>query len=90
MVYGYDARTQMRTVCRDSGPPVLVNDYDEQGNIRTQTLADGGKFEYRYVQDTTILEKKMVPNLILAPNGLQTYIQFSDGSYRQSLPIRPR
>jgi len=86
-LYTYDDKAQMRTVSRGTNALALTNTYDIRGNIKTQTMADGHRFEYHYVQDSR--SNSTVPNLIIAPNGLLTYIRYAAGSYTQSLPMPP-
>ena len=75
----------MRTVSRGSNALAPTNTYDIRGNIKTQTIADGQRFEYHYVQNSR--SNSTVPDLIIAPNGLLTYIRYAAGSYTQSLPM---
>jgi YD repeat-containing protein len=84
--YTYDDKAQMRTVSRDTNAPALTNTYDSRGNIKTQTTADGQRFEYHYVQNSRNLT---VPDLITTPNGLLTHIRYAAGRYTQSLPMNP-
>jgi YD repeat-containing protein len=87
--YTYDDKAQMLTVTLDSDAPLLVNDYDISGNIITQTLPEGYKFEYHYTRDLRGRGNALVPDLITAPNGLLTHIQYGPEGYSQSLPIPP-
>jgi len=87
--YTYDDKAQMLSITLGSGTPTLANTYDISGNITTQTLPDGRKFEYHYSRDPESRGNAVVPDLITAPNGLLTYIQFQADGYTQSLPIPP-
>jgi len=88
MNYRYDDKTQMRSIARGNEPPVLTNTYDEHGYIKTQVLANEKKFEYHYVRDSRS-PNNFVPSGILEPNGLYSYIQFSQAGFTQSLPMPP-
>ena len=85
--YTYDDKAQMRTVSRGTNALALTNTYDIRGNIKTQTTADGQRFEYHYVQNSR--SNSTVPDLITTPNGLLTHIRYAAGSYTQSLPMSP-
>jgi YD repeat-containing protein len=87
--YTYDDKAQMLTVTLNSGAPIIANTYDISGNIIRQTLLDLGKFEFHYVRDPGGRGNAVVPDLITAPNGLLTYIQYQADGYRQSLPLPP-
>ncbi len=87
--YTYDDKAQMLSITLGSGTPTLANTYDISGNITTQTLPDGRKFEYHYSRDPESRGNAIVPDLITAPNGLLTYIQYQADGYTQSLPITP-
>ncbi len=87
MIYTYDDHAQMQTVSRGPNQTVLTNTYDIRGNIKSQTMADGQKFEYHYAPASG--SNSTVPDLITAPNGLLTHIRYGAGSYTQSLPVPP-
>jgi hypothetical protein len=76
--------------CTRNGSTVLINSYDDQGNTKTQVLAGGQKLEYRRAQLSPGGRKEVSPETILTPNGLPTNVRYSEGSYMQSLPARPR
>lgn len=87
--YTYDDRAQMLAITVNSGPPILMNTYDISGNITSQTLPDGRKFQFHYVRDPRARGNAVVPDLITAPNGLLTYFQYQGRGYTQSLPLPP-
>jgi YD repeat-containing protein len=87
--YTYDDKAQMLSITLGSDAAILVNTYDISGNITTQTMSDGRKFEYHYVRDPGGRGNAVVPDLITAPNGLLTHIQYNPDGYTQSLPIPP-
>ena len=87
--YTYDEKHQMLQIMRGTDPAILTNTYDGQRNIQSQTMADGKRFEYRYVP-VSPNSRDLVPDLITAPNGSLTYIRYRAGSYTQSLPTAPR
>ena len=90
-IYTYDDRGQMLTVARGkSDVPILINKYDTTGNIEVQTMADGERFQYHYFRDMVGPGRgKTAPDLITYPNGLVTYIRYSQDGYIESLPMRP-
>jgi YD repeat-containing protein len=87
--YTYDDKAQMLSITLGSDAPILVNKYDISGKIIAQTMPDGHKFEYHYVRDPGGRGNALVPDLITAPNGLLTHIQFNPDGYTQSLPTPP-
>ncbi len=87
--YAYDDKAQMLSITIGSDAPILVNTYNISGNITTQTMPEGRKFEYHYARDPGGRGNALVPDLITAPNGLLTHIQFNPDGYTQSLPIPP-
>jgi len=90
-VYTYNDRGQMLTAAHGTKDvPILINKYDTIGNVRLQTMADGGVFEYHYYRDMRGPGRgKFVPDLITYPSGLVTYIRYGDDGYVVSLPTRP-
>jgi YD repeat-containing protein len=90
-LYTYNDRGQMLTAAHGANEaPVLTNKYNNSGNIKTQTMADGQKFQYHYFQDSSGPGRgKMVPDLITYPSGLVTYIRYGEDGYIVSLPTRP-
>jgi YD repeat-containing protein len=90
-VYTYNDRGQMLTAAHGTKDvPILINKYDTIGNVRLQTMADGGVFEYHYYRDMRGPGRgKFVPDLITYPSGLVTYIRYGEDGYVVSLPTRP-
>lgn len=84
--YTYDDRAEMISVTLGGGSPVVTNAYGVGGNILSQTLADGGRFEYHCSRDDQSRGNGILPDLITAPNGLLTFIQYQPGGYKRSLP----
>ena len=89
MNYVYDDKARLLTISRAQDAPILTNTYDARDYIKTQTMADGGKFEYHYVQSNQRAPGGMEPDLVTTPNGLLTYFRYESGAYKQSLPMRP-
>ena len=87
--YVYDDKARLLTISRAQDAPILTNTYDARDYIKTQTMADGGKFEYHYVQSNQRAPGGMEPDLVTTPNGLLTYFRYESGAYKQSLPMRP-
>jgi YD repeat-containing protein len=87
--YTYDDKGQMLTIAVGSDPPILTNTYTISGEIESQTMADGRKFQYHYARDPQGRGNALVPDLITAPNGLLTHFLYGYQGYRQSLPLPP-
>ena len=87
--YEYDDKSEMISISVGSDAPILTNTYDISGNITSQTLTDGSKFEYHYTRDINTQGSAILPDLITAPNGLMTYIEYNGEGYRRSLPSKP-
>jgi hypothetical protein len=79
----------MLSITPDGGNPILVNTYDIAGNIMSQTMSTGEKLQYHYTRDADARGNVTIPDLITAPNGLLTYIQYQVGGYTRSLPLAP-
>jgi len=88
--YTYDDKGEMLSISFGSDPPSFVNTYDISGNIVSQTLPDGAKFEYHYTRDENGRGSALVPDVIAAPNGLLTNFQYEADGFRQWLPVRPQ
>jgi YD repeat-containing protein len=87
--YVYDDKSQMLTVTRGSGKPLITNEYDVSGNIIGQRMEDGQSFRYHYTRDPQGRGNALVPDLITDPNGLLTHFQYNSEGYAQSLPTYP-
>jgi len=85
-VYGYDDRGQMLTASHGDDKPVLTNEYFPDGSVKTQTLKDGKSFVFWYSRTArNILRESTIKN----PNGLETYYQYGDSGYIETLPAYP-
>lgn len=84
--YTYDNKNNMLSIALGLDAPILVNTYDVSSNIATQTMAGGGKFEYKYVRDPRG-GSNVLPYLITTPNRLSTFIEYNASGYTQSLPL---
>jgi len=71
--YTYDDKGEMLSIAVDSAAPIFLNTYDISGNITSQTLPDGGKFEYHYTRDENA--------------SRITNIQYEGDGFRQWLPV---
>lgn len=80
--YTYDDKGQMLTAAHADEKPVLNNDYFVDGYIKSQTMLDGQRFEYHYFRDRAGIHETYITD----PNGLETYIQYEPGGYREWLP----
>jgi YD repeat-containing protein len=87
--YTYNDKGEMVSVALNS-VPLLLNTFDVSGEITSQTLPDGEKFEYHYTRDPNGRGNAIVPDVIAAPNGLITNIQYEADGYRQWLPVPPQ
>ena len=83
--YTYDEKGQMLTAAHGSKNPVLINQYSNDGYIKCQTMSDGRRFGYAYAREGNVIHE----NQIMDPNGLETYIEYADQGYLESLPARP-
>jgi YD repeat-containing protein len=83
--YTYDENGQMLTAAHGSEKPILTNEYFIDGYIKKQTMSDGRGFGYAYFREGNVMRE----NQITDPNGLETYIQYVNGGYLQSLPAAP-
>jgi YD repeat-containing protein len=84
--YTYDDRGQMLTASHGAGAPVLKNEYFADNYVKSQTMADGRKFEYAYFRERQNIIKE---SNVIDPNGLMTSFLYSEAGYRQSLPTLP-
>jgi YD repeat-containing protein len=49
--YTYDANNQMLTIVDPRGKTYLTNQYNSEGRISQQTVADGGVWQFTYIED---------------------------------------
>lgn len=87
--YTYDEKSQMLTVGRGDGSPIITNEYDITGHIISQKIAPGERFVYHYTADSQSRGNATVPDLITDPRGLLTYFHYNSAGYVQSLPQLP-
>ncbi len=67
--YSYDEKAEMLTAGHENGPVVLTNTYSNDGYIKDQTLADGGKVEFSYFRGPrNIIDQSHVTD----PSGMLT------------------
>jgi YD repeat-containing protein len=83
--YTYDEKGQMLTAAHGGGKPILTNEYFIDGYIKSQIMSDGRGFGYAYFRERNVIRE----NQITDPNGLETYVQYVNGGYLQSLPAAP-
>jgi YD repeat-containing protein len=81
--YSYDAKSEMLTAGRANGSTILTNAYSNDGYIKSQTVADGGKFEFSYFRGP---RNVMQESQITDPGGMLTSFLFGRGGYSQTLP----
>ena len=80
--YTYDDKGQLLTSAHGTAEPVLTNQYFVDGYIKRQTMQNGQSFEYHYFRDGGTIRQ----NQITDPNGLETYVLYGQGGYREWLP----
>lgn len=80
--YSYDDKGQLLTAAHGTAEPVLTNHYFVDGYIKRQTMSNGQSFEYHYFRDGGRIQE----NQITDPNGLETYVLYGQGGYREWLP----
>jgi len=80
--YTYDDKGQLLTSSHGTAQPVLTNQYFVDGYIKRQTMQNGQSFEYHYYRD----DRGIRENQITDPNGLETYVLYGQGGYREWLP----
>ena len=84
--YRYDAKNQMTSLEDGTGKAFLTNDYDLAGRLVRQTLGDGRVLSYAY---TSSSNRKLTVTFT-DPEGYQTEFKIVNGTYTQSLPVRPQ
>lgn len=87
--YTYDDHGNMLTAAHGDDSPVITNEYESNDHIKSQTIAGVGKFEFNYVQDSMARGHSLIPNMIIDPDGLQTFINYVGSRYQQSLRRPP-
>jgi len=83
--YSYDSNDQMLTVQDGPGHVLLTNEYDKEGNLIHQTLADGRVLSYRYIRGTG---DALVETEFTDPQGCVSRFHYGPWGYTQSLPQR--
>jgi len=82
--YTYDEKSQMITAAHQTGAPILVNAYLNDGYIKTQTVADAGTFQFGYFRSSRNVTTQA---FIIDPHKLMTsFILYEGDNYTQSLP----
>jgi hypothetical protein len=81
--YTYDEKSQMLIAGHGTGKPILTNEYFSDSYLKSQVMSDGQHFGYNYVRGTA---NSISESQIIAPNGLETYVQYQPNGYVQSLP----
>jgi YD repeat-containing protein len=84
--YAYDGKGEMLTAGHGSSAPVLTNTYSDDGYLRSQQMASGGRFEYSFYRGSGNILRE---STMVDPDKLETYFEFGPGGYTQSLR-RPR
>jgi YD repeat-containing protein len=81
--YSYDGKSEMLTAGHRKGSAVVTNAYSNDGYIKSQTLADGGKFEFSYFRGPrNVIHESQITD----PRGMLTSFLFGPGGYSQTLP----
>jgi len=81
--YTYDEKAEMLTAGHGGDSVVVRNAYSNDGYIKSQTVADGGKFEFSYFRGPRNVIRE---SQITDPGGMLTSFLFGRGGYTQTLP----
>jgi YD repeat-containing protein len=81
--YTYDEKAEMLTAGHGGDSAVVRNAYSNDGYIKSQTVADGGKFEFSYFRGPRNVIRE---SQITDPGGMLTSFLFGRGGYSQTLP----
>jgi RHS repeat-associated protein len=80
--YGYNTAGQLTTITDPRNIKYLTNGYDPQsGRVRTQTLANGGTYQYSYVTNS---QGNAVSATVTDPLGHIRQVQFDANGYTTS------
>ena len=80
--YTYDTSHRMLTIKDARGITYLTNTYDSNGRVDTQTLADGGVFEFDYTLDGG---GKVTQTDLTDPRGFVSRFTFNSAGYHTSV-----
>lgn len=81
--YSYNDKGAMLTASHGTDAPILKNEYFSDGYIKSQTMADGRKFDYTYARSSgNVIQESGLTD----PNGLMTSFVYYRNGYTQSLP----
>ncbi len=82
-VYTYDEKSQMLTAAHENGVPIVTNAYSNDGYVKSQTVADSGKFEFSYFRESrNVIQESQITD----PHEMLTSFLFGPYGYRQTLP----
>jgi RHS repeat-associated protein len=76
--YAYDYNNEMLTIVDPRGNTYLTNQYDTNGRVMQQTMADGGIWQYSYTQD---INGNIVQTDITNPRGFIDRVTFNTTGY---------
>jgi YD repeat-containing protein len=81
--YTYDEKAEMLTAGHGNNSAVVTNAYSNAGYIKSQTVADSGKFEFSYLRGSrNVIQESSITD----PHGMLTSFLFGRGGYTQTLP----
>lgn len=81
--YTYDEKAEMLTAGHGNNSAVVTNAYSNDGYIKSQTVADSGKFEFSYLRGSrNVIQESSITD----PHGMLTSFLFGRGGYTQTLP----
>jgi RHS repeat-associated protein len=76
--YGYDTSNRMRTVTDKRGNVMVTNDYDANGRVHQQTLADNALWIFDYTMDSN---NKVTQTNVTDPRGYVRQDSFNSDGY---------
>jgi RHS repeat-associated protein len=76
--YGYNANNAMTTITDARNITYLTNTFDAAGKVATQTLADGGTYQFAYVTDANGYSTQTT---VTAPDGTRRRAAFDANHY---------
>ena len=76
--YTYDAAGRMATVTDNRRIAYLTNQYDADGRVSRQTLADGGVYQFAYTKDAS---GKVIKTTVTDPRNVVRVVEFNTAGF---------